>query len=472
MELEEEGTPNAKRRKSLKLQRPRFNFTTAEEVQDAQKGFVPDNTARATAWAMRVFRTWQAERNSSYPDDQCPENLLIDGNSDDICHWLSFFCKEVRKVNGDPYTPRTIMQILSGLHRHMREKRHDALNIMDSKMFPSLHRLLDSLFRELHREGVGASKQSAAVISFEEEEKLWETGVLNTETPSGLFNAVFYYNGLNFILRGGDEHRDLKISQLEFRSVPDPDNPSVMTECLVYTEHGSKNRPGGSRQLNLENKVVTQFAKPHLGERCHVQLIKKYLSKLPAVAFQKDIFYWKPKKFPTDAVSAEKPWYDSQPVGHNVLKEKLKVIFQLAGLSAESKTNHSLRATGITRLYAAGVPEKVIMDRSGHLSKEGVRGYERTTARQEKVVSNLLSTSSGNYMESLKQPERAPLQEVKPENNPKPDQPELRSKMDDELKMAAQNAPQGATPDLAAKREKMKEVFTMSGCNVTINMQF
>ena len=125
MELEEEGAPQAKRKKSLKLQRPRFNFTTAEDVQAAQKGFVPDNTARATAWAMRVFRTWQAERNRSHPDDQCPENVLIDGNSDDICHWLSFFCKEARKVNGEPYTPRTIMQILSGLHRHMREERHD-----------------------------------------------------------------------------------------------------------------------------------------------------------------------------------------------------------------------------------------------------------------------------------------------------------------------------------------------------------
>ena len=80
--------------------------------------------------------------------------------------------------------------------------------------------------------------------------------------PLSLFNAVFYYIGLNFILR--DEHRDLKIPQLEFRSVPDA-NPSAMTECLVYTKHGSKNWPGGSRQLNLENKVVTQFAKSHLG---------------------------------------------------------------------------------------------------------------------------------------------------------------------------------------------------------------
>ena len=86
-------------------------------------------------------------------------------------------------------------------------------------------------------------------------------------------------------------------------------------------------------------------------------------------------------------------------------------------------------------------------------------------------VSNLLTASSGSYTESLKQPERVPLQDVKPQNNPKPDQQELRSKMDDTMKMAAQNA-QRTTPDLATKREKMKEVFSMAGCNVAINMQF
>ena len=89
-------------------------------------------------------------KTEAIPTNQYPKNVLIDGDSDDICHWLPFFCKEVWKVNGEPYTPHTIMQILSGLHRHMREERYNAPNIMDSKMFLALHCLLDALFRELH----------------------------------------------------------------------------------------------------------------------------------------------------------------------------------------------------------------------------------------------------------------------------------------------------------------------------------
>ena len=34
---------------------------------------------------------------------------------------------------------------------------------------------------------------------------------------------------------------------------------------------------------------------------------------------------------------------------------------------------NSLRATGVSDLYQAGVPEKLIQHRSGHLSSDGVR---------------------------------------------------------------------------------------------------
>ena len=42
-------------------------------------------------------------------------------------------------------------------------------------------------------------------------------------------------------------------------------------------------------------------------------------------------------------------------------------------------SNHSLRATSISRLYRASIPENVIMERSGHLSTDGVRSYECTS---------------------------------------------------------------------------------------------
>ena len=47
-------------------------------------------------------------------------------------------------------------------------------------------------------------------------------------------------------------------------------------------------------------------------------------------------------------------------------------------------TNHSLRATAITRMYNAGVPETIIAEKSGHRSTKALRVYEKTSDAQQK----------------------------------------------------------------------------------------
>ena len=65
-------------------------------------------------------------------------------------------------------------------------------------------------------------------------------------------------------------------------------------------------------------------------------------------------------------------------------------MFIEAGLSFDHVQNHSLRATGINRLYSRGIPEKAIMERSGHHSVGWVRLYERSTDMQKKEISSVL----------------------------------------------------------------------------------
>ena len=52
--------------------------------------------------------------------------------------------------------------------------------------------------------------------------------------------------------------------------------------------------------------------------------------------------------------SPTKLWYTKQKVGYNTLKGFIPKIFAASGLH----TNHSLRATSITRMFKADVPEK------------------------------------------------------------------------------------------------------------------
>ena len=290
---------------------------------------------------------------------------------------------ELRKCNGEEYTPRTLSQFIAGIQRYINSKKSVPIRLADpsNPIWKPLHRVLDSRYRDLHAKGVGTSRRQAEVVSEDEEELLWSSGQFSSDSPEGLLKAVFYYNGLNFVLRGGQEHRELKVSQFNFRDVPDPDNPGELIRCVEYTEHGSKNRPGGRHQLNLNNKTVVQYAQPQLGDRCHVFLLELYISKLPVSALEHNLFYMKPRARIPD--SASDPWYTAQPMGHNTLDKYLKNILRGAGINTDNKSNHSLRATAISRMYQKNIPEKLIMERSGHLSREGVASYERTTPAQQ-----------------------------------------------------------------------------------------
>ena len=227
---------------------------------------------------------------------------------------------------------------------------------------------------------------------------------MGTDSPQALLSAVFFYNGLNFILPG-EEHRQLKISQLKFCTVSDPDDPSKEIECVKYTEHGSKNRPGGSHQLNLDNKVVVQYAQPERGERCHVFLLRLYLSKLPECAVKEDIFYWRPRP---GIPSNSEPWFFKNAIGHNVLAQLMKRMLTSSGIDSTGKSNHSLRATAISRMFQSNVPQKVIKKRSGHLTKEGLASYEWTTAQQQKAVCKVLNDANCRVQDESKPPANCP----------------------------------------------------------------
>ena len=84
------------------------------------------------------------------------------------------------------------------------------------------------------------------------------------------------------------------------------------------------------------------------------------------------------------------PWYTATPIGKHTLNDKVKKMCLTAGVQG-NKTNHSLRATGATQMYESGVPEKIIQERTGHRSLEGLRSYEQSNAQQHQAVSTILS---------------------------------------------------------------------------------
>ena len=173
------------------------------------------------------------------------------------------------------------------------------------------------------------------------------------------------------------EHYNLRFTQIQYATNP---------ERYIY-EFGSKNHPGGINDTS-SGKIVPIVAtdSPH----CHVKILNLYLSKVPQN--MRDCggsFYLSPLPF---TPTGQRPWFYEEPLSLTKLKGLLK-------MSKDAKvegnfTNHSLRATGATLLFDAGVPELVVQKRTGHKSLEASRTYERITPRQEMQVAQILSDPS------------------------------------------------------------------------------
>ena len=263
----------------------RFSSVSEDHLTVMSMPQVPKNTEKSSKWAMGNLKDWFEDYNSRNPNSTWPSEVLTPTCSKEVLNkWLCVFINKTRSKTGDPYPPKMIQSLLAGILRSMRLLNSSYPNFFNKEdpAFTTFQVTLDNLFKCLRSEGVGAQSANTETISSEEENQLWASGVINVDSPKGLLRSVFYFNGKCFCLRGGQEHRDLGISQLQRLYKPDR---------YVYSENASKNRPGGITQTRLCHKSVTIVANPLAGTHCHVFLLDRYINKLPKGAIEKDLFF-------------------------------------------------------------------------------------------------------------------------------------------------------------------------------------
>lgn len=120
---------------------------------------------------------------------------------------------------------------MSGVN-HVLQSNGAPFSVLDKAdhRFRDLLKTLDTVSSELHKHGVGATKHSAEVIDPEHEDVFWEKGLLGFTTPKVLQHTVFFYVGLNFVLRGVQEWYELVLSQL----IRIPDDRSIYNGTVYY----------------------------------------------------------------------------------------------------------------------------------------------------------------------------------------------------------------------------------------------
>ena len=283
----------------------------------------------------------------------------------EISFWLSRFILEIRKIDGDPYPPNTLYHICCGLQRHLRESDRADVNLFDDAHLHCFRSMLASEMKRLHATGNYLEKRKALPISTEQEDRLWEMGLLEDHSPSVLVNTIIWYVGLYFALRSGGEHRRLRNCPSQVLLFEPPEGRSY----LVYKEDVSKTNKGGLNSCRKVPKEVVHYANASNHTRCFVRLYKLYLSKCPLDRPNND-FYQTPLCRPKGDI-----WYSKVPIGQNKLQKTVPNLMKEGGYQGYY-TNHSLRVSIATRLFNKCVDEQLIMARTGHSSTDGVQAYK------------------------------------------------------------------------------------------------
>ena len=106
---------------------------------------------------------------------------------------MSYFSLEVRREDDERYNPGTVRSLLCGLNRAMKE--YDApFSILDKgdSAFLDLQHTLDTVTSALHQDGIGATKNSAAVTR-EHEALFWDKGLLGCTDPNWIKETLRFW---------------------------------------------------------------------------------------------------------------------------------------------------------------------------------------------------------------------------------------------------------------------------------------
>ena len=246
-----------------------------EEVQEARNTGIPKKTIEDTQFCVKVWAEW-----CSYCREVCGHAIptLESIESTQMQHWLTCFVLEVLKKNGAEYSPNTLHHPCTGKMRFFRWNSWSSVEFFADTEFINFYVVLDGEMKRLLAKGVGSKMKQAEPLSEQEEEILWEKGVLEDATPQTLMDTMVFMNGHYFALHSDSEYRALRFVPPQIEVVErEGERP-----YLLYTEDVSKKRPGGLKGRRLKSKVVRHHANTDNPERCFVWLFKLYTSMCPA----------------------------------------------------------------------------------------------------------------------------------------------------------------------------------------------
>ena len=105
---------------------------------------------------------------------------------------LQQYFAEIHNEKGEEYEPDTLRTMLSAMHRYIKGTGY-SYNILTAPEFASAREVLNGKAIALRESGKGKRKRKADFVTTEDEQTMWNNGILGSSTPQNLNYTMFFY---------------------------------------------------------------------------------------------------------------------------------------------------------------------------------------------------------------------------------------------------------------------------------------
>ncbi|CAG0889641.1 unnamed protein product [Darwinula stevensoni] len=293
-------------------------------------GDVSDTDSRPSlkyTYGVRAWKQWVTKKNAELENASTGRRKLklfktdlLRLAADELNYALCLFVKEVKRPNGEEYSPDSILYLCLGIQVYLNKNgRID--NIFTDAFYEKFTECLDEVLKRF--DSPALLDQLGAVGTRVEEEHLWESSQLGAHSPQVLLYTVMYYNTKHFLLCTVSEHMRLAFPHIMknwIKSNSEPKGSVASKFTLRYypppavkADMGEKGKKLLEQRENLENPL-----------RCPVKLHEFYLSRCPeSIRNKNELFYLYPER---SCVPDSPVWYSRRPLSEDAIAKMLHCI--------------------------------------------------------------------------------------------------------------------------------------------------
>ncbi|XP_043073787.1 zinc finger MYM-type protein 4-like [Puntigrus tetrazona] len=290
-------------------------------------------------YAVNAWKEWVRWRNGQ-PNMETPKfgsrsmtlkEDLLKCCTAEISYGLCKFISEVRRPNGEKYSPDSIFYLCLGIQKYLFENSR-LENIFADVFYTKFCHELTSILRQWKP----TILPSGYVHSRVEEEYLWDCKQLGAFSPGVLLNTLIYFFTKYFSYKTAEQHRRLSFGHI-VRCSRSKGNTKVA--CLRFyppkEDTSTAGVPAKKRKEEEDENDTVYEIKENADNplRCPVRLYEFYLSKCsPSVRQRTTDFYLSPER---SCVPNSPMWFSTTSLSDEVLDSMLTRILTVRELHLE-----------------------------------------------------------------------------------------------------------------------------------------